>query len=137
LKGGGDPPGAAGKFRELVLETVTSVVESSEDDRNAALLARYGTVRRFLPLLLKDVAFGGNEAGKAVLDALAFLRRQDAERPRPSWDDAPTAVVADSWLRIAGLGTCRAPRLHALRRGTTARGAAPPGRVRPREPALG
>jgi hypothetical protein len=121
----------------LVLETVTSVVESSEDDRHAALLARYGTVRLFLPLLLKDVAFGGNEAGKAVLDALAFLRRQDVERPRPSWDDAPTAVVAGSWLRIAGLGTCRAPRLHALRRGTTARGAAPPGRVRPREPALG
>jgi len=80
--------------------TVTSVVESSEDDRRAALLARYGTIRRFLPLLLKDVAFGGNEAGKAVLDALAFLRRQDVERPRPSWDDAPTAVVAGSWLRI-------------------------------------
>ncbi len=32
--------------------------------------------------------------------ALGFLRRQDVERPRPSWDDAPLGVVAGSWLRI-------------------------------------
>jgi hypothetical protein len=90
----------SGPELDAALETVTSVVESSQDDRHAALLARYGTIRRFLPLLLKHVAFGGTEAGRPVLDALAFLRRHDADRPRPSWDDAPTAVVAGSWLRI-------------------------------------
>ena len=90
----------SGPELEAAVATVTSVVESSEGDRHAALLARYGTIRRFLPLLLQDVAFGGTEAGTAVLDALAFLRRHDVERPRPSWDDAPTVVVAGSWLRI-------------------------------------
>ena len=34
------------------------------------------------PCFSKTVAFGGTEAGAAVLDALAFLRRHDVERPR-------------------------------------------------------
>ena len=108
---------------DAALTTVTNVVESSEEDRHATLLARYGTVRRFLPLLLKAVAFGSTEAGKPVLDALGFLRRQ-APAPRgttlpPRSSPARGCILQQEQARVdhRAYTLCAAERLReALRR---------------------
>lgn len=60
------------------------------------LLARYPTVRRFLPALLRTIAFTGTAAAAPVLEALAFLTQLERQR-RPDLADAPLAFVPEGW----------------------------------------
>lgn len=88
--------------------------------------ARYPTMRRFLPSLLRTITWQGNEAGRPVREALAFLKDLEG-RKHPSLEDAPLEVVPASWRRyVAPAGqpidrryytVCVLSRLHeALRR---------------------
>jgi TnpA family transposase len=70
-----------------------------ERARYAEMFRRYTTVRRFLPTLLRTVTFEGAAAGRPVVEALAFLRRLEEERPRPNLAEAPRQVVPAAWRR--------------------------------------
>jgi TnpA family transposase len=87
---------------------------SPEEDYSYAyyeqLSTRYGSVRRFLPSLLKTIRFQGTEAGKPVLEALEYLakieqdnreRLEMGSRPgRPDMHLAPRTVVSRPWKRF-------------------------------------
>src|SRR5260370_192664 len=68
--------------------TVAELVRPPDDRYFEDLPSRYTHVRRFLPSLLRLVTFDGTDAGKPVLAAWDFLRRQETHRPRPPWVDA-------------------------------------------------
>ncbi len=44
------------------------------------IVARYSSVRRFFPALLRTIEFTSNEAGKPVLKALTFLRDLEGQK---------------------------------------------------------
>jgi hypothetical protein len=69
-----------------------------DDNYYQEIVARYPTVRRFFPALLRTIEFASNEAGKSVLKALTFLRDQDAHK-HPDFSEAPMEVVPASWKR--------------------------------------
>ncbi len=52
-----------------------------KDNYYQELLKRYVTVRRFWPKLVSTITFSGVQAGQPVLDALAFLRKLETNRP--------------------------------------------------------
>jgi TnpA family transposase len=74
------------------------------------LSTRYGSIRRFLPLLLRTVDFQGTEAGKPVLEAWEYLgemeecNRETLERGsrpgRPDMHLAPRGAITRPWKRF-------------------------------------
>lgn len=71
---------------------------------------RYGSVRRFLPLLLKTIDFQSTEAARPVLEAWTYLGQMEesnreklerGSRPgRPDMHLAPRSVVSRPWKRF-------------------------------------
>lgn len=80
--------------------TVAELARPPDDRYFEDLPSRYTHVRRFLPSLLRLVTFDGTDAGKPVLAAWDFLRRQETQRPRPRWVDAPLDVATGVWRPI-------------------------------------
>jgi hypothetical protein len=80
--------------------TVAELARPPDDRYFEDLPSRYTHVRRFLPSLLRLVTFHGTDAAKPVLAAWDFLRRQEVERPRPRWVDAPLDVATGVWCPI-------------------------------------
>ena len=137
--------------RERVAAAVAAVEElgapfggedDDEADRRAEMVRRYATVRPFLPMLTQVVPFGAHRCGRP-----GSGRRRGAAGP-----GGPQARLARRGRRIAGdrvvaaAGVCQpgtarrdggSPRVHAVRAGAVAPGAAPPGRVRGRVGAVG
>ena len=88
--------------RERLLEAGTQVealVRPADDRYYPELVDCYRRVRRFLPTLLRSVSFECTQAGEAMLDAVDFLRRIEAQR-RPDMQQAPLDVVPGSWRRL-------------------------------------
>ncbi len=56
-------------------------------------LGRYSQVRRFMPALLRSIAFHGTVAGQSVLDGMRFLRELEGERA-PHMQHAPLSGVS-------------------------------------------
>ena len=80
--------------------TVAELARPPDDRYFEDLPSRYSHVRRFLPHLLRLVTFEGTDAAKPVLAAWDFLRRQEVERPKPRWVDAPLEVASGVWRPI-------------------------------------
>ena len=69
--------------RERVLDAgaqVETLARPPDDHYYPELVERYRSVRRFLPTLLRTVAFEGTQAGQPMLGALDFLHRIEHQR---------------------------------------------------------
>jgi TnpA family transposase len=73
--------------------------EEDEFHHYEHLIGHYNQMRRFLPLLLQSIEFDGTAAARPVLDALAFLKCQEAKRDI-SMAQAPRSVVDASWHNL-------------------------------------
>jgi len=84
------------------VETIEALARPSDVDIQPELIARYTLVRRFLPTLLRTIAFQGTAAGRPVLTALTFLQRIEGMRD-PDLRQAPREVVPRPWRRFVFL----------------------------------
>jgi TnpA family transposase len=80
---------------------VAEVARPPEEDHQEELLARWRTVRAFLPDLLATVEFGGTASAGPVLEALTYLKGADWGPRGRYFRDAPLGVVAKGWRRLA------------------------------------
>jgi TnpA family transposase len=88
--------------RERVLEAgaqVDTLARPPDDHYYPELVERYRSVRRFLPTLLRTVAFESTQAGQPMLGALAFLHRIEHQR-LPDMQQAPLDIVSRAWRRL-------------------------------------
>ncbi len=85
------------------LKLIDAIVRPSSDLYFVELRAQNGRLR-FLPGLIRSVAFGATPSGRAVLDAVHHLRAADGKRPPRS---APLGFVPMGWKRqvVASDGT--------------------------------
>ncbi|GAA4389571.1 Tn3 family transposase [Hymenobacter koreensis] len=108
--------------------TVETLASPEADPLAGALASSYATVRRFLPALLRGLVVEGTPAAQPLVEAWAFLQRQEVGgRGRPKWTAAPRTFVPPSWRRrvfptpgqvdVQAYTVCVVERLHhALRR---------------------
>ena len=82
---------AIGRLREHVRPV--------EEGHRERLLGSYGTVRRFLPLLLDTLDFQATDAGEPVLEAIRALRDIDTKHSL-SEADVPMGIVTRAWRRL-------------------------------------
>jgi TnpA family transposase len=80
------------------IETIQSIARPPDDHYYQEIGERYRSVRQFLPQLLKLITFEGNQAGKAILKGLAFLKSIEGNK-HPSMKDAPLGFVPPGWKR--------------------------------------
>jgi TnpA family transposase len=89
--------------REQLEQDVHTVDELSrgEDETHyfENLAHHYAQMRRFLPTLFHAIEFSGTTAGRAVLEALEFLRRREGKREVPM-DKAPRGVITKNWHKL-------------------------------------
>lgn len=88
--------------REQVLQAIVTVDEVTRPPDDAfypELTERYGRVRRFLPTLLKRIAFQATQAGQPLLKALQFLHTLETQR-KPDMSTAPLELVPPAWKRL-------------------------------------
>jgi hypothetical protein len=87
-----------GRLEEAIgqLREHTRPVEEGHRER---LLGGYGTVRRFLPLLLDTLHFQATDAGEHVLEAIRALRETDAKHSLTE-PDVPMGIVTRAWRRL-------------------------------------
>ncbi len=78
--------------------TIYALARPADDNYYQEIVARYASVRRFFPALLRTVEFTSNEARRPVLKALAFLKDLEGQK-KPSMENAPMEVVPASWKR--------------------------------------
>jgi TnpA family transposase len=71
---------------------VSMLVRPSNDVFYGELTAKYATVKRFLPTLLRVIQFDGNAAADSLLEALQWLRERPDHNP-------PTEIVGKAWQR--------------------------------------
>ena len=77
------------------LAQIDAIVRPPGDLYFTELRAQTGKLR-FLPAMLRSVAFGATPAGKPILDAVRHLRSTDGRGPTPS---APLGFVPSGWKR--------------------------------------
>jgi len=85
---------------EMLTQAVTDVdalVRPPDDVYYQELNARYRTVRRFLPTLLRHIRFGSSPAGEAVAAGFEWLRTH--EMRMKSEPQAPRNVITKPWRR--------------------------------------
>jgi TnpA family transposase len=77
------------------LEKIDAIVRPAGDLYFTELRTQTGKLR-FLPAMLRSVAFGATPAGQPALDAVLHLRNTDGRGPAPS---APLDFVSSGWKR--------------------------------------
>lgn len=85
-------------LKEAVV-TVNTLTQPSQEDYHESLLNHYSHVRRFLPTLLRTIAFDGTEPAQPIIEALRYLASIEGKR-NPSLHDAPLEVVPASWRNL-------------------------------------
>ncbi|MGB3544171.1 Tn3 family transposase [Rubrivirga sp.] len=93
-------------------ETVTEIAREPGDRFHDEVLARWRSVRRYLPSLLETVTFEGTRSAAPVLDAVDFLRELEERTGRPAMGEAPLSVLTPAWERLVladGGGPARKP----------------------------
>ena len=84
---------------ENSIKTINDLARPPEDNFHDEMVAQYGRVRRFLPQMLKGIAFKAAPAGTSVLKALNFLRTLEGTK-KQNLKDAPTDTVTKAWRRL-------------------------------------
>ena len=82
---------------ESTLEKVSALIRPPDDVFYKELEARYGSVRRWLPVVLKNLVFDASPAGRPVVEAYDWLR--DNVHRTKSIQDAPQGVIGNAWQR--------------------------------------
>ena len=77
---------------------VAFLARPPEDNYHKELIERYGRVRRFLPALLREIAFQGTQAGQPLLHALKALVTPTVHQP--DLCRAPMDIVSRAWRRL-------------------------------------
>jgi len=91
---------------------VNTLTRPPDDVFYHELVARYRSVRRFLPTVLNHLRFGASPGGEPVVKALDYLRLKELKQVD---QDAPLAVVSKPWQRHVLLGEGRIdPRAYAF-----------------------
>jgi TnpA family transposase len=81
-------------------DTVKLLAQEPDDGAEQMLAARYNTIARFLPDLLKTFEFESSPAGEPVLDALAFVKSlKGRRRPIQAWE-IPAKFLTSAWRRL-------------------------------------
>lgn len=78
------------------LGDVGALTRPPDDVFYKELVARYRSVRRFLPTVLNHIRFGASPCGEPVVKALDYLRLREMKQLD---QDAPLAVVSKPWQR--------------------------------------
>ena len=91
------------------LGDVGALTRPPDDVFYKELVARYRSVRRFLPTVLKHIRFGASPCGEPVVKALDYLRLREMKQLD---QDAPLAVVSKPWQRQSCLKTVALTRAH-------------------------
>ncbi len=82
---------------KMALAQVTALIRPSNDVFYQELEARYRSVRRYLPTVLKHLRFKFSPAGKEVVAAYDWLRAiEDQPQPR---EEAPREIITKPWQR--------------------------------------
>lgn len=79
------------------VEDVSALIRPSGDVYYEELERRYGSIRRYLPAVLKHLDFGSTPAGRKVVEALRWLR--EAENRGTPATTAPREVIPTHWER--------------------------------------
>lgn len=82
---------------EQATQRVKDLVRPAEDVYFLELNTHYRSIRRFLPTLIKLIHFNSNAAGKAVVDALNWLKSN--ENYAKSIQNAPKEIIRRAWQR--------------------------------------
>jgi TnpA family transposase len=92
-------------------EMVAEIAREPGDRFHDEVLARWRTVRRFLPALLDTVPFEGTRSATPVLAAVDFLRGLEGRAGRPVMGEAPLGALTPAWerLTLADGGPARKP----------------------------
>jgi len=87
---------------DLAIDAVGALTRPPDGQYHHELLEKYATIRRFLPRLLRTLAFEGTASARPVLEAVAFLAALDGPKP-PDVVEAPLAAVPKAWrARVVG-----------------------------------
>ena len=82
-------------------KTVAEIARQPGDRFHDEVLARWRSVRRFLPALLGTISFEGTRSAAPLLEAVDFLRRLEGRAGRPAMSEAPLGALSPAWLRLA------------------------------------
>jgi hypothetical protein len=88
--------------REPLREAVSQLREHTrpvEEGHRERLLGSYGTVRRFLPLLLETLEFQATDAGETIIRALEKLRATE-DRHSLTPGEVEMRIVSRAWRRL-------------------------------------
>jgi hypothetical protein len=77
--------------------TIYELARPADDNYYQEIVTRYSSVRRFFPSLLRTVEFSSNEAGKPVVNALAFLKELEGQK-HPTMCNWTELLAAESAL---------------------------------------
>lgn len=86
---------------QAAIATICQIARLADTHYEEELLARYLTVRRFLPTLLRTLTFGSTPAGRPVLEALTFLQGLEGQK-QPTmqghrWRVSPVPATSQIW----------------------------------------
>jgi len=86
---------------DAAIAVVGALTRPPDDRYDDDLVTRYGngTIRQFLPTLLRTITFDGTASARLVFAALAFLRDIEG-RKRPKMEEAPLTVVSKAWRSL-------------------------------------
>lgn len=83
------------------IETVAEIAREPGDRFHDEVLARWRSVRRFLPALLETLSFEGSRSAGPLLEAVGFLRELESRAGRPAMGEAPLGALTPAWERLA------------------------------------
>lgn len=84
-----------------LLEKSTALTQSQAKALFTVLDNRFPYVREFTPLVLETLEFGSPRADNELLEALAILRRMNAEQRRKVPEEAPIGFIPKRWAKAA------------------------------------
>ena len=82
---------------------ITALARPPGETYQRELRAKYRTVRHFFPHLLRTIDFDSAHAGKALTDALAFLKSLETRSPTAvtaALHEAPLEAIPAAWRRL-------------------------------------
>ncbi|MFE4654980.1 DUF4158 domain-containing protein [Streptomyces sp. NPDC056707] len=81
-------------------DTVKLLAQQPDDGAEQMLAARYNTIARFLPGLLKTFTFEASPAGELVLHAIDFVKSLKGRRRPIQACEVPAKVLTSAWRRL-------------------------------------
>lgn len=81
------------------IKMIHSIARPSSDNFHDEMMEQYGKVKRFLPILLNDIAVKAAPAGIVTLEAFEYLAGLDNSR-KQILDNPPLEIIANPWKRL-------------------------------------